>query len=485
MDTYVRVMLRKHHDKFIIAGGDLFICMPNGFWRQLTKSRKDKDKSHSILQHYLTDAANAESDESRDSFATREVVEAISVLQKETEMGQDTILRRIQTREFNRHLLVPVNDEGAYDIAQSRVLYGKELADCLHIASDGDTAHYDENWDSTQVPDLLAQFMGQMGSVGKDFLDFIARNLASGTNKSIDFWINQTENAGKSTLCNLVKNSLGAAVVVMQATGAFATTSSKQFAFLEKELCKTLVVIIEECQNAGGEKGLQAKHFNPLTDDELSVELKGENTVILKRTGNTILVGNGLPKIEPGSGLAARFNMGMETDLPSFPDDLAWVARDVKTDRASLEYLSNVILRQASEHYNGNGFDEQKIAAYKQTAKDALQAIYPEEITCLMRYLEPSNKKEETDEPQAYPYQARAIWIKNDLLAPGASPQKAKFLPQIKKFSPKTRNEQRRNKNTGKHEQFFSYLKVKKEMMAELTEIMLSMPEEEQAIWNK
>ena len=501
MNTLVELLLWHKGDCFFVCNGNIYILAPTGFWYQLTGKSKNKETALTLLQEYVRQAEIAEQQEngtwtpeepvaSLNTKDMREVLSILTLLPVQTDLRMHNVAKDLDKKPsnsrwvesiashspegLNKHLLVPLKTGGAYSIPERRVLDETELAGKYHLVPDGSFATYDADWNSDEMPEALTAYTAIQKTDFWDFARICASLLAAGADKRIPFWVNENDNAGKSTSIGLICNALGSATAVsLQAMDAFSE-QGKRFPIHSKALASKLLVFLDECQNAS-KKPLTGGDFNFLTDDTLRVEDKGVDAIFLNRKGNTFLVGNGLPEISPPfDGIKARLTMGMETNIPTFSDEQGKIGSAVRNCADSQRWMSNWLLREASFFYSvdGRGFSDEKYAQLRGVAKELVEQSISGEIACLMRYFEKTQNASDKVPTECV---AAVMWEHGLLDAKQA--KQAKLIKQVKVISPKSTNKQVTENSV--RMQVFTFLKVKANMEKALMQVVINLREEQ------
>lgn len=189
-----------------------------------------------------------------------------------------------------------------------------------------------------------------------------------GLDKAVDLIIAPT-NWGKSTLITILQKAFPGMVGRLAAVRAFSRQGTR-FSQIERVLTEKILCILDE----GGQKDPDRKMIispaalNMLVDDELPVELKGQDNIFKRRLGTAIIIGHTWPQIESDEqGTNTRFHWAhmVGSDYTPMTRD----QRETLLSPSALSYFRTLVcLRAVWIHQQGGAAE----LTYTDRSRDAV-----------------------------------------------------------------------------------------------------------------
>lgn len=276
-------------------------------------------------------------------------------------LTDENFVQNESSEEFddrNRRPVIPIIGRGAIDFTQSdwtQTIMTAEMAE-MRMTFHGwvmpvpEPDILDSESEAVKVMQKVIDYRYSEAMISR-----IARHLL-GVGKHIDVICAPQADWGKSTLITLCERAFPGMIGRVEAAKALSAQGTK-FSQIETLLTSKLIVFIDE----GGEEPavkVRPGALKTLVDDNLSVELKGENRRTVKRVGTAVFVGHDWPWIDTSAqGMAARFKWAYKANDVQ---PMSQAARDIIVNsKEAVDYFRYRVLQKAHEIYHAGDPDEQ------------------------------------------------------------------------------------------------------------------------------
>ena len=346
-----------HHFAVVKGNGndpEIRLAAPNGLWHRVEwRSGNYPAAALTSLVGRAREKWNAANDTDLNTIlAPSEIPGIVHLLAMLPVIPQDdwpTGINEYRASEFNRPHLIPLHNGSVLNLKTNSTYTGASQIQNLLL-----TAH--NSGGIRFRPDLLdnpphaATRLAE--HYGPETLDRIAHAFAAAPSREIDTYISKPSGSGKDTLLSWLQNALPGFVIARSARD-YIKPQSLRFNLLETDLCNARIVFANE---AGADKidSIPANLLTHITTDRLSIEHKGQSTIILDRTANLCFIGNDAPPVEDAPGVAPRMRWQFNKGWPPMSGELRWWAVN---DNDTIDWLAAYILRYAVRWHQGKQTD--------------------------------------------------------------------------------------------------------------------------------
>ena len=307
-DDIVGALLDNAADNLRVLDGDkVLIRRQSGTWVELTHTSQ---ASIAAIRFHIGGVMDT------GDFGQRTCDEIRHRLLVGMETGE---IPAITSDQLDQHPVLPVKQGGLVCLQSGQRVVGASAGALLARHDPRAGVNLRENNPFNPTP-ALKHYGGGSVARGERLLRRVALSLL-GPRKSIDTVVIPRSNGGKSVLANWIRKATGhRAAGIDNAAAAFSGQRTK-FSFVTHLLATKRMVILDEADKI--EEAPNPAKLNQLTAFELDVELKGQDTILLPRTGNAWFFGADYPNLDTGQGSDTRLGWAYKVDCPAMSSSMA------------------------------------------------------------------------------------------------------------------------------------------------------------------